>query len=382
LLGDWVPLMFGPWPDVINPRMGAVPRAELFHGPLICAGCHEQEQPVLVPGEAADRARWPDGRLPVHTTYSEWAEGPMAPATSCQACHMPPAPELPNGADLGANPDEPEGVGSGWRRAPGEVRHHSWVGPRARESGMLESAAALFVETALADGVFTVRVTTRNASAGHRIPTGEPLRSIVLRVDAACDGESLPVVGGDAIPAFGGYKASRLAERDWTTWPEARPGDVLRVVRRDGWRDYDGYGPFAAGAFAPEDKGIPLDTVVAERRVVEVTDGRVTLDAPLPDGDVAWLAGPDDLAGAAGMAFARVLSDRDGRLQAPHYAAVDVVADNRLAPQQAVTTEHAFAASCAAPRAHAELLYRPVPPALAAERGWAAPAIVMTEAWR
>jgi hypothetical protein len=56
--------MFGSRPDVPNPLMSGVAR-EHFEDGRICAGCHEQEQPVLVPGAAASTERWPSGRLPV-----------------------------------------------------------------------------------------------------------------------------------------------------------------------------------------------------------------------------------------------------------------------------------------------------------------------------
>jgi len=85
---EFQPMVFGPFDDVATPVMGAVAR-DLFHQALLCAGCHEQQQPVLVPGQAVDPTRWPDGRLPIHTTFSEWRDGPMNPAAPCHcADHM------------------------------------------------------------------------------------------------------------------------------------------------------------------------------------------------------------------------------------------------------------------------------------------------------
>ncbi|MFZ5475289.1 MAG: hypothetical protein ACOZNI_00825 [Myxococcota bacterium] len=390
-VGEWDPLTFGPLADVLNPRMGSVHR-EHFHEPEICGGCHEQYQEVLVADGAADLSRWPDGRLPIHTTYSEWEAGPMNPAAPCQSCHMPPKPDVGNSADL-YNEFENVliGVSAGWERAPGEVRAHAWWGPRQRESGMLEAAASVHVEKTVADGVLAARVTVRNVGPGHAIPTGEPMRSLVLRVEATCDGTPLAATGGDAIPDFGGWLDRKDGGEDWSTWPGAEVGDVVRVVRRTGaFHDYAGFGPFGDGTFPAAEKGMPIEEVVGEATVVAVEGDVVTLDRALPEGDVAYrgeaaslpIDGDEALAvaGAPGFAFARVLVGADGARMVPHFVAVDVASDNRLLPQESWTSTHTFAATCADPEVHAVLVHRAYPLDLARERGWALTESVMTEA--
>lgn len=57
--------------------MGGVERT-LFHDGRLCGGCHQLDQPALVPGSALDTKRWPDGKLPIHSTYDEWKSGPLA----------------------------------------------------------------------------------------------------------------------------------------------------------------------------------------------------------------------------------------------------------------------------------------------------------------
>ena len=151
----WYPLTFGPLADVLNPRMGAVVR-EVFHESTYCAGCHEQTQPVLVGDGGIDLARWPDGRLPVHTTYTEWLAGPMNPAAPCQSCHMPPDPEAGNSSDLYNDHDDALiGPSAGWERPPGEVRRHAWYGPRQPDSGMVQLAASLGIASTVEDGTLT-----------------------------------------------------------------------------------------------------------------------------------------------------------------------------------------------------------------------------------
>lgn len=389
-LGPWQPLTFGPYTDVLNPRMGSVAR-ELYHEATLCAGCHELHQPALVPGQSVDPTRWPTGRLPIHTTYSEWATGPFAPDVICQSCHMPADADVGNSADLGNEFPIPAGVAGGWYRAPGQVREHSWAGPRQPELGMLDLAAFLTQSTSLDGGVLTVQTTVQNSGPAHALPTGEPLRAVLLVVRAWCGDTALSALSGPAVPDYGGGP-TRPAGEDWTRWPQAQVGQVLRVTRLTGaWLDYSGYGAFGDGTFSAAQKGLAEEVLVGEVRITAIAeDGEVTTDAPLPSGDRVYLgdAGwPSDntalaLAGAPGFAWARVLADATGARMVPHHRAVDVVSDNRLLPQAKQTLTHTFAASCEDPRAEAVLVWRPLPLELAQERGWAPADRVMAEVGR
>ena len=379
--GGVLPITFGPSHDSPNVRMGSVQRDHFRSGEM-CGGCHQQLQPVLVPGVDIDRARWPDGRLPVHTTYEEWRTGVLGEATRCPSCHMPPAPMVANGADLQLFPLADVGLQGGWYRPPGAVRRHVWVGPRSPWGRMLQLAAALSVRSQVRDGRVEVEVTVRNVSAGHAIPTGEPMRAMLLTVEASCAGEPLPATGGDALPGWAGAAAVRADGEDWSAWPDARPGDRVRVVEVTGaWHDYRGFAPF--DDWPAEAKGLPVEHVVGEARVEAVEGGVARFDRPLPEGARAYLVrDPDMLAGAAGFAFARVMLDRDGQPMAPHFLAVDVASDNRLLPQQAWTSSHTFRTSCPAPEVHATLRYRPAPLQLARERRWDVRDEVMAEVRR
>ncbi len=373
--GGFLPITFGPSHDSPNPRMGSVQR-DHFRDGRICAGCHEYDQPVLVPGAVVDRDRWPDGRLPVHSTYSEWKAGVLADSAGCPDCHMPPDPSVANGADLQRFPLADVGLPGGWYRPPGSVRRHQWVGPTARWSRMLELAAAVFVRSEVRDGRVHAEVTVRNVAAGHAIPTGEPLRSMLLVVDARCDAP-LPAVGGDALPGWAGAVAEKGAGEDWSRWPDAQPGDRVRVVRREGWHDYPAFGAFDGRS--PEAKGLPVTRITGEATVVAVEEGVARFSGPLPEGETAWLVrGEGARAGAPGFAFARVMTDRGGRAMVPHYLATDVRSDNRLMPQAAWTSSHVFATTCAEPEIRARLLYRAAPPGL----GWPDDDVLMVEARR
>lgn len=390
IAGPYEPIQFGPHHDSPNPRMGSVQRDHYKTG-QICAGCHEHAQAALVPGTSVDTSRWADGRFPVHSTWTEWQRGPFGGEVPCNSCHMPPAPDQLNGANLQDLLDTQEpGLAPGWIRPAGAVRHHSWVGPRTDDSRMLQLAAAIDLQTSRDGEALTVQATVQNVGAGHRLPTGEPGRQIVLHVQADCDGAALPVLGGDAIPPWVGALARKTSGEDWTVWPQAQVGDTVRVLAQEGWRDDPGFGPFGDGTFSGAQAGNARWTVRGVRTITALIDGVATFEDALPEGDLALLGPPlappsADAradAGAPGHAFARVLADANGNTAVPHHRAVDVVSDNRLAPYEQVTTTHVFRATCELPTARAWLTWRAHPYELATQKRWSNPGKIMAEVSR
>ena len=386
-LGAFAPLTFGPNPDIGNVYMGSVQRDHYLQSDF-CSGCHEQFQEVLLPGISADPSRWPDGRLPIHTTYSEWQQSPMNPTYPCQNCHMTSlGPEVLNGADLQVMPEVQTGIVAGWLRPPGSTHSHEAIGPRTSEQGrnLLNSSVNLSdVESNTLDDVITVTLKTANTAHSHAVPTGEPMRSLVLRVDLQCDGVSLPAVGGHAIPDFGGAYDQKETGEDWTEWPGAEVGHIIRVVKRTGqYHDYTGYGSFGDGTFDATQKGMPVEEAVGMATITQVDGDTITLDTVLREGDRAYRVDAGGVpvegeavrnhAGAPGFAFARVLTGPLGERMVPHFMAVDVASDNRLMPGTLWTSTHRFSianASCDTPTIVVALTYRAYPPSLARERGW------------
>lgn len=306
---------------------------------------------------------------------------------------MPPDPDVMNGGDLQLFAEVTTGIAGGWRRPAGSVRRHSWFGPRQRASRMLELAAALFIDKEVSGNRLTVRLRVKNVAAGHAIPTGEAMRSIVAVVTAECSSQELTATGGDAIPDFGGFVEQKNSTESWTVWSSPAVGDIVRVVLQPGgFYDYDGPLSFGRGVRDVTARGMSVETVVGESRVIGVTGGNVSFDQPLPAGDIAYLVRrsglPEDgtaareLAGAAGFGFARVLTDAAGRRAVPHFVATDVASDNRLKPQGAHTSTHIFDTPCPDPVVRATLVYRNYPFWLAAERGWDLRDAVMTEVAR
>ncbi|TPV92478.1 MAG: hypothetical protein B7733_25535 [Myxococcales bacterium FL481] len=395
LTQPWLPLSFGPYYDVPTAAMGSVPR-DHFRRSEFCGGCHELEQTALLPGQDIDPIRWPTRQIPIHSTYREWRDDYARPEVTCSQCHMTVAFDVTNSGDLQlieqTNPNVVPGPVVGWERPVGEVRTHEWKGPRARDWPALDAVLRVDLETFEQDDGLWVHATVENVGAGHAVPTGEPMRSVVLSVTASCDGEPLPATGGDVVPDFGGARAHKTAGEDWTRWPTARRGDVVRVVRRHAeWHDYVGHGPFGDGRFAAPEKGMPREGYVGQAQVVFVgADGRVGFDRSLPPGDVAYLGdahpgrtpgdhSPTALAGAPGFGFARVLTDAEGHRMVPHFVATDVESDNRLLPRQPWTSRHRFAGGCDEPVIRARAALRAFPRDLAHQRGWIEREVVLVD---
>ncbi len=397
-------VMFGPYPDVPNGFMGGSWQPK-FSTSELCAGCHEQKQGALLPGSSIDGARWPGG-LPTHSTFTEWSDGPYnAPATQCQACHMPPIDGLFNSVDVSDETNASTSFGFG--RTPDQLRSHAFRGPLTSVPGvprLIDGAVSIEVTTAVGPGVVDVDVTLANVACGHAIPTGEPMRALVLAVDVSGCAQRFEAVGGMTIPDVGGARATAVVGADASVvgatidWPagatSAKSGDVVRFVRPTGvFDDYDGVGLFEGATLSAQEKGMEILEPVAEAVVVSVVGTVVTLDRSVSAaagdrvslGDAAPAAFADGdpslaLAGAPGWAFARVLVDPDGVRNVPHFRAVDAVSDNRIRPLTSASTQHRFTipSGCTTADVKATVLYRPLPLGLGRERGWDASDFVVS----
>jgi hypothetical protein len=215
------------------------------------------------------------------------------------------------------------------------------------------------------------------------------MRSMLLLVEARCDGLPLEVAGGDLVDGGGGALESRHSDEAWELWPAAEAGQRLRVLAAEGWRDYEGPLRFGDGSFSAEQKGRPAWARRGEATILSVGAlGEVELDQPLPPGDLVFRLDAEDLlpeegegpatwAGFPGFNFQRVLADALGRERAPQFLAVDLASDTRLMPGLALTTEHRYFRACDDPEISARLIYRPWPLELATERGWPLEDLVM-----
>jgi hypothetical protein len=345
---EWSPIMFGPYPDVVNALMSASYNP-LFREPEFCSACHEYSQPALHPDQRLDAERWPQG-LPVMETWSEFvAAGADEAGFSCQGCHMPSLLEDSSTYDFGELGVSPSSV-QGWLRAEGEVKHHDF--PRAEVLGdpLMELSLATVGETL----ELTVELTN---TAAHAAPTGEPMRQILVLVTAEDEaGAPVAASGGQAIGDQGGFLASgRLGSEvelsgSTLTIEGAEGALVARFVRPTGdYQDYPGPGTsWFSGELSPEDKGLALEEVLFEVPVASVGGGQVQLEsapAGLQAGDRVYLCADGHHAGAAGWLYAKTLVSAEGERGVAHYRAVDIASDNRIAPLSSVQSAHEFPAT-------------------------------------
>jgi len=406
-LYQYRPLYYGPLLDVPNGIMSPIYQPK-FKQAQFCAGCHEQKQAALLPGDVLDSDRWPDG-LPVHSTYSEWLAGPYNdPDTPCQFCHMPPNFDLVNTVDTATV--ENQSITFGYPRPPEDIRQHIfrsplWHGEPRLIDGALYVSIDLDFEAGVSPtppnpGTLAASISLANIGCGHAIPTGEPMRSLILLTQIEGVGCSEPAAAsaGMTVNDSGGARAQGTEGSDVTTsgslmtWPAgaaaAQSGHVVRAVRPSGsYDDYEGVGFFAEPSLSPADKGLEILDPIGTANVVSVAGDAITLDVPLSlqAGDIVYLGDPLpaalsdgdtslDLAGASGHTFARVMVDSAGSRGTAHYRAVDIASDNRIPPGKNALTNHSFTVpeTCTSVTVRATVLYRPVPTAMAALRGWEA----------
>jgi len=129
-------------------------QAEFFTTAVFCAGCHE--------------LRGKNG-VEILSTYSEWKAGPLSSAgVQCQDCHM----KLGEGFVVTPELQESKNL----------INYHDVKG---RHLSQLKKAATVTIgEIEKKGDLFTMLIGVTNANAGHKIPTGDPARALILRVNA------------------------------------------------------------------------------------------------------------------------------------------------------------------------------------------------------
>ena len=161
-----------PGPDTFNP---------LYKDSRYCAGCHHGVLwGVLAYGE-----------------FAEWRASAYAESgVHCQNCHMKPDGMTQRVAV------ESEGA---IRRHPDTIATHAF--PGRDDAAFMRSGLTVESDARIESGGerLRVRVTLRNTGAGHHVPTGNPMRNLVLLVDAV-DGKSerLDLLEGSRVPGWGG----------------------------------------------------------------------------------------------------------------------------------------------------------------------------------
>lgn len=127
---------------------------DLYRQSLFCKGCHEQKN---------------QSGLPIITTWSEWRESPYPDkGITCQKCHMEPMP-----GNI---------VAEGAQQTP---RHRISNHDIAAGHSLTKRRRALELKITAIEthkNRIRVQVNLTNTGAGHKMPTGLPVKKIVLEV--------------------------------------------------------------------------------------------------------------------------------------------------------------------------------------------------------
>jgi hypothetical protein len=207
----------------------------LFDQGNFCSQCHSHIVNLTKGkawnwGKVYTAAEWrgfglKDGRtLPVQTTYQEWKQwqnrlppGDPDKGKTCQDCHMSWRKDM--------LPYDHYVVDGGARNMWGTYRDPKNIHPHQFDGGtptQLKTALSMEIDGHIDKDVLTVAVYVTNADAGHWVPTGETLRSILLRLDVR-DGNGKP------LKMFAGKRLPAWADRH----VPGRPGAVFARVLQD-----------------------------------------------------------------------------------------------------------------------------------------------------
>jgi len=189
-------IFFGPYDDV---DVGPDTYLPLMKRSEICAPCHT--------------ARF--WGVPVYQSFAEWQASPYSdPETgrTCQDCHM-----APDGVTTNFAPGR-----GGLERDPSTIPSHYF--PGASDEALLQNAVTMTATARLEGEAVVVQVTISNDKTGHDVPTGSPLRHLILTVQAIDgQGQALPLRAGPTVPAWGGPQAgqpgkafAKVLEELWT----------------------------------------------------------------------------------------------------------------------------------------------------------------------
>ncbi len=173
----------------------------------------------------------------VYNSFGEWLASPYSDPASgrtCQDCHMPPG-----GASYFVRPDR-----GGRERPPETIFSHRM--PGGGDRALLAAAVALGVRADRRGRAVRVEVAVTNDRTGHHVPSGSPLRQVILLVRASREsGGQLEQTAGERLPSWlgvgdpgAGYYAGRagkvfakVLEETWTgIAPTAAYWNPTRVV--------------------------------------------------------------------------------------------------------------------------------------------------------
>ncbi len=194
---------FGPYTDVLNPDIFS----EKISKSIFCAPCHQG-------------GYW---GIPIYDSYNQWLKSPYAKGdVPCQDCHMPP-----DGVTTNFAPGK-----DGVERNPKTIYTHRQFG--SRDSSFLASAVEMDVKAKIKKDELIVNVVIENSGAGHSVPTGSPMRNMLLVIQAFdSKGNELTYLGDNIIPFWGGR--GNVSKGNY----EGIPGKGFAKILFENWTPYE-----------------------------------------------------------------------------------------------------------------------------------------------
>jgi hypothetical protein len=243
-------LFFGTFDDVTR-RVTYLPLEEES---AFCAPCHYGVfGGVVGSGEVA-------GGVVIYNSYGEWLESPYSdPETgqTCQDCHMPVMDY-----DYFCYPEQ------GGLRPRHPIHNH--LMPGAKDEALLQNSVTMNASAQLEGDAVSVEVSITNDRTGHHVPTGVPLRHMILVVRALDgDGNPLALQDGPVLP-------------DWTGDYAGQPGRYYAKILEDEWTGESPTGAYWRDIRLVEDTRLAaFETNVSQYTFAAPTGGPVTVDARL-----------------------------------------------------------------------------------------------------
>ena len=155
------------------------------------------------------------GGTVIYNSYGEWLNSPYSdPKTgkTCQDCHMPVEP----GTNYTVFPEK-----GGITRDYASFHDHTM--PGAYDETLMKYAVTMKDDLSHSGDQLSVNVSITNDKTGHDVPTDEPMRSVMLVVQALdANGKPLAMVQGPALP-------------NWTGNYSGQPGKAFAKILRDDW---------------------------------------------------------------------------------------------------------------------------------------------------
>ncbi len=104
--------------------------------------------------------------------------------------------------------------------------------PGAADVNLLKNALKLETAARLEAGAVILEVTVSNQETGHHVPTGSPLRQVILVIEARDEnGHSLEQIAGPKIPAWGGVGSPEKG------FYGSLPGEIYAKLLMEEWTE-------------------------------------------------------------------------------------------------------------------------------------------------